>query len=140
MRALEHGAVMAHPRMCFYDSVPINFLAFGLAWLRDGHQPTACNTVWAKAWQQVGGYPEDCNPILQSQETGTVCPEMVRFAENLAARYGWQRIRLLPMLMATSARRFKRFGLASQRTFSVPVRQDWDRLIYPAHMGLGVRR
>lgn len=113
---LETGAMLVHPREAIYDSDFWNLALWGAQIVRPTMNTTRCVAVWREAFDAVGGYDPECNPIT------SYCREDLDFGRRVAALYGPDSIKVLPALIATSARRYKKHGLTSWENFADPVR------------------
>ena len=116
MNALEAGAVLVHPREAIYDSEFWNLALWMPQVLRPTMNTTRCVAVWREAFDAVGGYDPDCNPITER------CREDLDFGRRVAELYGAQSIKVLGPLIATTARRYQKYGLGSWEHFDDPVR------------------
>ena len=113
---LETGAVLVHPREAIYDSEFWNLALWMPQVLRPTMNTTRCVAVWREAFDAVGGYDPDCNPITER------CREDLDFGRRVADLYGTQSIKVLGPLIATTARRYQKYGLGSWEHFDDPVR------------------
>ena len=113
---LEAGAALVHPREAIYDSEFWHLALWAPQLVRPPMNTTRCVAVWREAFDAVGGYDPDCNPITD------YCREDLDFGRRVAAVYGKGSIQVLGPLIATSARRYKRHGLDGWQHFDDPVR------------------
>lgn len=113
---LEAGAVLVHPREAIYDSEFWNLTLWGAQVVRPAMNTTRCVAVWREVFDVVGGYDPECNPISGR------CREDLDFGRRVADFYGRGSIKVLGPLIATSARRYKKYGSAGLQHFSDPVR------------------
>jgi len=113
---LEAGAVLVHPREAIYDSEIWNLALWLPQIVRPPMNTTRCVALWREAFDAVGGYDPNCNPI-----TGH-CREDLDLGQRVAAEYGQQNIKVLGPLIATSARRYQKYVFAGLRHFNDPVR------------------
>ena len=120
---LEAGAVLVHPREAIYDSEFWNLALWAPQIVRPPSNTTRCVALWREAFDEVGGYDPDCNPI-----TG-YCREDLDLGRRVATLYGPRSIKVLGPLIATSARRYKRFGLSGWENFDNPVRSYITRVV-----------
>ena len=120
---LEAGAVLVHPREAIYDSELWNLALWLPQIVRPAWNTTRCVALWREAFDAVGGYDPDCNPITE------YCREDLDFGRRVAGRYGSRSIQVLGPLIATSARRYKRHGLVGWQHFDDPVRACIKRVI-----------
>jgi len=126
--ALGSGAVLVHPREVLYDSTLWNLALYWAQPFRRAKDTTRAIAVSRAVFDAVGGYDPLCNPITER------CREDLDFGQRVAGVYGYERFQVLPILIATSARRYKKFGTAGWEHFDVPVRQE------RVHGGLSARR
>ena len=120
---LEAGAVLVHPREGIFDSEPWNLILWGPQIFRPRWNTTRCVAVWAQAFDAVRGFDPDCNPI------SGYCREDLDFGRRVMERYGYKRVQVLGPLIATSARRYQRHGLAGWQNFDDPVRSYVGRVV-----------
>jgi glycosyltransferase involved in cell wall biosynthesis len=101
--ALVRGYALAHPREGIYDSNLWNVILWLAQIKRVRLNTTRCVVVPRMVYASVGGYDETCiNTDL--------CREDLVFGAAVAARYGSDSIKVLGPLIATSARRWVKFG------------------------------
>ena len=123
--ALESGYACAVPRVLFYDSHLWNFLSWGPRQVQGVLWPqltAGIVAVWREAYEEIGGYDINCNPM----DMGNQCREDRDFGERIAVRYGPNVIKGLPDLATTSARRIKTYGLLAVQTFDETPRHYLD--------------
>lgn len=114
--ALEGGAVLVHPREAIYDSELWNLALWAPQIIRPAWNTTRCVALWREAFDAVGGYDPECNPITD------YCREDLDLGRRVAALYGYSSIKVLGPWIATSARRYKKHGLGGWENFQDPVR------------------
>lgn len=114
--ALEAGAALAHPREAIYDSDFWNLVLWLPQVFRPAWNTTRCVVVPRRVFDVVGEYDPDCNPITD------YCREDLDFGRRVAAVYGKASIKVLPALIATSARRYKKYRMGGWENFADPVR------------------
>jgi len=123
--ALESGYACAVPRVLFYDLHLWNFLSWGPRQVQGVLWPqltAGIVAVWREAYEEIGGYDINCNPM----DMGNQCREDRDFGERIAVRYGPNVIKGLPELATTSARRIKTYGLLAVQTFDETPRHYLD--------------
>jgi glycosyltransferase involved in cell wall biosynthesis len=120
---LEAGAVLVHPREAIYDSGFWNLVLWAPQIVRPPSNTTRCVALWREAFDEVGGYDPECNPI-----TG-YCREDLDLGRRVMAQYGYKSIQVLGPLIATSARRYKKYGAGGWENFDDPVRAYVRRVI-----------
>ena len=113
---LEAGAVLVHPREGIYDSELWNLALWLPQIVRPPTNTTRCVALWREAFDQVHGYDPNCNPIT------AYCREDLDLGRRVMAQYGHQSIQVLGPLIATSARRYKKYGAGGWENFDDPVR------------------
>lgn len=119
---LENGAFLAHPRIhSFYDSWTYNKMFWGpqaifrpRLWLNGGCEAMPTNKFW-----EIGGWSSECTGIV-SVGGESDCFEGPELGRRVEARWPGS-VRFAPVRVATSARRFKQFGIWGSRN-STPVR------------------
>ena len=122
VNALEAGAVLVHPREAIYDSEFWNLALWLPQIVRSPMNTTRCIVVPRQVFDAVGGYDPDCNPITD------YCREDLDFGRRVAGLYGKASIKVLPALIATSARRYKKYGGGGWENFQDPVRAYVSRV------------
>ena len=116
---LETGAVLVHPKMAIYDSSAWHLASHLPLLLRGNHEPSGCVAVSAADFQALGGYNPACNPIVNSGG----CHEDVELGLRAAHYFGHAAVRVLPVYVGASARRWKKFGFfVHGKQFATPVR------------------
>jgi glycosyltransferase involved in cell wall biosynthesis len=120
---LESGAVLVHPREAIYDSDFWNLALWLPQVIRPRMNTTRCVALWREAFDAVGGYDPDCNPI-----TG-FCREDLDLGRRVVGRYGYNSIQVLGPLIATSARRYKKYAARGWDNFADPVRAYVRRVV-----------
>ena len=114
VNALEAGAVLVHPREGIYDSEFWNLALWSTQIIRRRESTTRCVVLWREAFEEVGRYDPECNQIPDH------CSEDLDLGRRVMERYGYQSIRVMGPLIATSARRYKKYGRWTH--FEDPVR------------------
>jgi len=114
INALDEGYALVFPREVIYDSLFWDVLSWApmifRPWiptgpgLQRGYSSTRCVAVSRGVFDAVGGYDIDCNPLEEQ------CREDLDFGYRISDMFGQASLKLLPPLIATSARRQKRFG------------------------------
>ena len=114
--ALEGGKHLVHPKLSIYDSVLWNVVLWPAQTLRPVWMTGGCVAVWKSSFWAAGGYDPSCIPQMDQ------CREDLGMGRRISQRFGPDSVAVLPMLVATSARRWKRYGLNGLPNFADPVR------------------
>jgi glycosyltransferase involved in cell wall biosynthesis len=126
INALEEGYLVVFPREVLYDSMFWDVLAWGGVLVRPftslSGGTTRCIAVSREVFDAVGGYDVDCNPVNLDDQ----CREDLDFGIRVADMFGGSSLKLLPPLIATSARRQEAFGLAGLKHFDQTPRRYLD--------------
>jgi glycosyltransferase involved in cell wall biosynthesis len=113
INGLEEGYLVVFPREVLYDSMSWNTIAWAGVLVRPfthlSGGTTRCIAVSREVFDAVGGYDIDCNPLNMDDQ----CREDLDFGIRVADMFGGSSLKLLPPLIATSARRQKAFGFAA---------------------------
>lgn len=121
--ALEAGAAFVHPKMVMHDSAFWHMALHFSEMMRPASYAGGCMAMFAQDFWDMGGYDETCNMIEHAGD----CFEVWEISHRAVATFGVKRVKVLPVYIGASARRFKRFGWlgGAGENFKTPVRAHW---------------
>lgn len=124
LNILESGAVLAHPKEVFYDSPAWRMVLHLPQMFRGNHEPSGCVVVRRVAFISAGGYDES----YQTGSEGGRAGEDSDFGRRVIQAFGPQSVRVMPLWIGASGRRWKKFGFFGHGPqFATPVRARLPR-------------